>query len=68
MAEIAKEDINKRLEKNAEKFASIFPDVVEYSDEYYKSTPVKTKASENDQRLGVELVKPKRKYTKKPKK
>jgi tellurite resistance protein len=38
MAEIAKEDINKQLEQNTEKFASIFPEAVEYTDEYYKST------------------------------
>ena len=36
MAEIAKEDINAQLEKNAEKFASIFPEVVQYTDEYSK--------------------------------
>ena len=60
MAEIAKEDINNQLEQNAEKFAALFPNEV----------------SENDQRVGIELVKammeapivkPKRKYTKKPK-
>ena len=51
MAEIAKEDINKQLEVNAEKFAALFPNEV----------------SENDQRLGIELVKPKRKYTKRKK-
>ena len=73
MAEIAKEDISKRLEETNK---SIFPEVVEYTDEYYKSTlPKRVKEkilkavpSENDQRIGVELVKPKRKYTKKPKK
>ena len=37
MAEIAKEDINKQLEENAGKFASIFPESIEYTDEY--STP-----------------------------
>ena len=76
MAEIAREDINKQLEQNAEKFASIFPEVVEYTDEYYKKVPVENNplvkammdAPENDQRLGMEFVKPKRKYTKKPKK
>ena len=36
MAEIAKEDISKQLEQNVEKFASIFPEAVEYTDEYYK--------------------------------
>jgi hypothetical protein len=73
MAEIAKEDISKRLEETNK---SIFPESVEYTDEYYKSTlPKKVKEkmlkavpSENDQRLGMEFVKPKRKYTKKPKK
>lgn len=42
MAEIAKADINKQLEQNAERFASLT----------------------DDQRLGIEFVKPKRKYTK----
>lgn len=72
MAEIAKEDINKQLEQHTEKFASIFPEAVEYTDEYYKSTlpneikekMIKAVPSENDQRLGVEFVKPKRKSTK----
>lgn len=76
MAEIAKEDINKQLEQNTEKFASIFPESVEYTDEYYKSTlpneikekMLKAVPSENDQRIGVELVKPKRKNTNKNKK
>lgn len=76
MAQIAKEDINKQLEQNVGKFASIFPDSVEYTDEYYKKVPVEKNAllnamlgaTENDQRLGMEFVKPKRKYTKKPKK
>ena len=36
MAEIAKQDINNQLEQNAEKFASIFPEAVEYTDEYFK--------------------------------
>ena len=49
MAEIAKEDISKQLEQNTEKFAALFPN----------------EADLNDQRLGVEFVKPKRKYTKK---
>jgi hypothetical protein len=73
MAEIAKEDISKRLEETNK---SIFPELVEYTDEYYKSTlPKKIKEkmlkavpSEDDQRLGVELVKPKRKTTNKNKK
>lgn len=41
MAEIAREDINTQLEKNAEKFASIFPDSVEYTEEYYSKVPKK---------------------------
>lgn len=58
MAEIAKQDISNQLEQNADKFAAMFPNEV----------------SENDQRVGIELVKammeapivkPKRKYTKK---
>jgi hypothetical protein len=73
MAEIAKEDISKRLEETNK---SIFPEVVEYADEYYKSTlpkrvkekMLKAVPSENDQRIGVELVKPKRKNTNKNKK
>jgi len=36
MAEIAKQDITNQLEKNADKFASIFPEAVEYTDEYFK--------------------------------
>ena len=36
MAQIAKEDITKQLEQNADKFASIFPESVEYTDEYSK--------------------------------
>jgi hypothetical protein len=76
MADIAKEDINKQLEQNTEKFASIFPEAVEYTDEYYKSTlpneikekMLKAVPSENDQRVGIELVKPKRKNTNKNKK
>ena len=44
MAEIAKEDINKQLEQNAEKFASIFPEAVEYTDEYFKPDYSKSKS------------------------
>jgi hypothetical protein len=51
MAEIAKQDISEQLEQNAEKFASIFPEAVEYTDEYFKPD--------------YSNVKPKRKYTKK---
>jgi hypothetical protein len=48
MAEIAKQDISENLE---EKTKSIFPEVVEYTDEYFKPD--------------YSNVKPKRKYTKK---
>lgn len=53
MAEIAKEDIKQQVEKQA----SIFPEEVEYTDEYFKPQYIKNEPSENDQRLGVELVK-----------
>jgi hypothetical protein len=61
MAEIAKQDISEQLEQNAENYASliksetpaksIFPEAVEYTDEYFKPD--------------YSNVKPKRKYTKK---
>ena len=41
MAEIAKEDINKQVEQNTEKFASIFPEAVQYTEEYYSKVPTK---------------------------
>jgi hypothetical protein len=41
MADIAKQDINKQLEENSEKFASIFPEVVQYTEEYYSKVPTK---------------------------
>jgi hypothetical protein len=41
MADIAKQDINKQLEENSEKLASIFPDVVQYTEEYYSKVPNK---------------------------
>jgi hypothetical protein len=41
MADIAKQDINKQLEENSEKFASIFPEVVQYTEEYYSKVPAK---------------------------
>lgn len=53
MAEIAKEDIKEQVEKQA----SIFPEAVEYTDEYFKPQYIKNEPSENDQRLGIELVK-----------
>jgi hypothetical protein len=53
MAEIAKEDIKVTTKAKAAKLASIFPEAVEYTDEYSKPD--------------YSNVKPKRKYTKKPK-
>jgi hypothetical protein len=53
MAEIAKEDIKITTKSKADKLASIFPEAVEYNDEYSKPD--------------YSNVKPKRKYTKKPK-
>lgn len=50
MAEIAKQDISNQLEQNADKFAALFPN----------------EASENDQRVGIELVDALVKATKKP--
>jgi hypothetical protein len=41
MAEIAREDINKQVEQNTEKFASIFPEAVQYTEEYYSKVPTK---------------------------
>jgi hypothetical protein len=53
MAEIAKEDIKVTTKAKAAKLASIFPEAIEYTDEYSKPD--------------YSNVKPKRKYTKKPK-
>jgi len=53
MAQIAKEDIKITTEAKADKLASIFPEAIEYTDEYSKPD--------------YSNVKPKRKYTKKPK-
>ena len=50
MAQIAKEDIKVTTKAKAAKLASIFPDVIEYTDEYSKPD--------------YSNVKPKRKYTK----
>ena len=58
MAEIAREDINKQLEVNAEKLAALFPNGLE-SDEM----PDEIKKA----MMEAPMVKPKRKYTKKPK-
>jgi hypothetical protein len=53
MAQIAKEDIKITTEAKANELVSIFPEAVEYTDEYFKPD--------------YSNVKPKRKYTKKPK-
>ena len=53
MAQIAKEDIKITTKSKADKLASIFPEAIEYTDEYSKPD--------------YSNVKPKRKYTKKPK-
>lgn len=63
MAEIAKEDIRQQIQKQA----SIFPESVEYTDEYFKQY-TKNQPSDNDQRLGVEYKKPAKKKSKNPKK
>jgi hypothetical protein len=41
MAEIAKEDITKQVEIESGRLASIFPDSVEYTEEYYSKVPNK---------------------------
>jgi hypothetical protein len=79
MAEIAKEDISKRLEETNK---SIFPESVEYTEEYYSKVPNKCgcgrsetgfctglhRIPKKDWAAGVRDIpaeKPKRKYTKK---
>ena len=59
MAEIAREDINKQLEQNAEKFAALFPNGLESNTEM----PEEIKKA----MMEAPIVKPKRKYNKKPK-
>lgn len=59
MAEIAREDINKQLEQNAEKFAALFPNGLESNTEM----PDEMKKA----MMEAPIVKPKRKYNKKPK-
>ena len=62
MAEIAKQDIGRQLEQNAEKFASIFPDSVVYTDEYSK--PDYSKLPDEIKKAMIEapmVSKPKRK-------
>jgi hypothetical protein len=79
MAEIAKEDISKRLEETNK---SIFPESVQYTEEYYSKVPTKCgcgrsetgfctglhRIPKKDWAAGVRDIpaeKPKRKYTKK---
>jgi hypothetical protein len=79
MAEIAKEDISKRLEETNK---SIFPEAVQYTEEYYSKVPAKCgcgrsetgfctglhRIPKKDWAAGVRDIpaeKPKRKYTKK---
>ena len=79
MAEIAKEDISKRLEETNK---SIFPEAVQYTEEYYSKVPAKCgcgrsetgfctglhRIPKKDWAAGVRVIpaeKPKRKYTKK---
>jgi len=59
IAEIAKEDINKQLEQNA----SIFPDSVEYTDEYFKPDYSKSEIPNEikEALLKAPSLKPKRK-------
>jgi hypothetical protein len=79
MAEIAKEDISKRLEETNK---SIFPEAIQYTEEYYSKVPAKCgcgrsetgfctglhRIPKKDWAAGVRVIpaeKPKRKYTKK---
>ena len=79
MAEIAKEDISKRLEETSK---SIFPEAIQYTEEYYSKVPAKCgcgrsetgfctglhRIPKKDWAAGVRVIpaeKPKRKYTKK---
>jgi len=79
MAEIAKEDISKRLEQTNK---SIFPEAIQYTEEYYSKVPAKCgcgrsetgfctglhRIPKKDWAAGVRVIpaeKPKRKYTKK---
>ena len=59
MAEIAREDINKQLEQNADKFAALFPNGLESNTEMPEEIKKAMMEAPN--------VKPKRKYNKKPK-
>ena len=57
MAEIAKQDISNQLEQNADKFSALFPN------ELQSELPKEIKEA----MMKAPMVKPKRKYTKKPK-
>jgi hypothetical protein len=74
MAEIAKADIIEQLEQNTDKFTSIFPESVEYTDEYSKPdySNVKPKRKSNPKQMdGILIeepfVKSRKKATKKTK-
>ena len=71
MAEIAKEDIKVTTKAKADKLASIFPDVIEYTDEYSKPdySNVKPKRKSNPKQMDgtksdAPFVKTKKKATK----
>ena len=71
MAEIAKEDIKVTTKAKADKLASIFPDVIEYTDEYSKPdySNVKPKRKSNPKQMDgtksdTPFVKTKKKSTK----
>ena len=71
MAEIAKEDIKVTTKAKADKLASIFPDVIEYTDEYSKPdySNVKPKRKSNPKQMDgtksdAPFVKTKKKSTK----
>ena len=71
MAEIAKEDIKVTTKAKADKLASIFPDVIEYTDEYSKPdySNVKPKRKSNPKQMDgtksdAPFVKTKQKSTK----
>jgi hypothetical protein len=66
MAEIAKQDISEQLEQNAEKFASIFPEAVEYTNEYFKPDYSDSKTKKKSAKPKVtKAATPKKKATKK---
>lgn len=62
MAEIAKADINKQLE---EQTSNLHPQLkAEFDKELEEANKIVTGQIVNDQRVGIEFTKPKRKYTK----